>query len=210
MKITKIETIWIEGVPEAEWIKANPTARQATPHNLWVRIYTDTGLIGLGETYYLPGAIASIIHDGFASLLIGRNPLDIENNWQNLFALVNFCGFAGAEMRAISAIDVALWDIVGQYLKQPIYNLLGGRSRDRIEIYNTCVSSGRYQDYHDTTEGRAGQVASDLLRNGVKAMKIWPFDQFGPSLAGPRTTWRTGDDMGRQKLCRGSWAFNNK
>jgi L-alanine-DL-glutamate epimerase-like enolase superfamily enzyme len=80
---------------------------------------------------------------------------------------------------------VALWDIVGQYTGQPIYNLLGGRSRDRIQIYNTCVSHGPHQDYHTWRDGRAGELAADLLANGIKAMKIWPFDQFGTSLGGP-------------------------
>lgn len=185
MKIAKIETIWFESLPEKDWRKSNPIARQAAPNNLWVRIYGDDGLVGLGETYYLPRAVASIIHDLFAPLLIGREALDIENHWNNLFSLVNFCGYAGAEMRAISAIDLALWDLAGQHVGQPVYNLLGGRNRDRVPCYNTCVSSGKYDDYDDVINGRAGEVARDLLRQGVSAMKIWPFDQFGPTLAGP-------------------------
>jgi galactonate dehydratase len=185
MKITKVETIWFEAVPEAVWTAKHPHARQALPNNLWVRIYTDDGLLGLGETYYLPRAVAAIIHDLFAPLLIGRDPLDIENHWVNLFSVVNFCGFAGAELRAISAIDVALWDIAGRYLQQPIYNLLGGRNRDRISVYNTCVGSGRYDDYTAWTKGNAGDLAADLMKQGITAMKLWPFDQFGNTLAGP-------------------------
>jgi galactonate dehydratase len=185
MKITKIETIYFESLPEAEWRKTNPTARQALPNNLWVRIYTDNGLVGLGETYYLPRAVAAVVHGAYAPLLIGRDALDIENHWNNLFSLVNFFGFAGAEMRALSTIDLALWDLAGQHLGQPIYNLLGGRSRDRIGIYNTCVSYGKYADWEMVLKGQAGELAQDLLRQGVRAMKIWPFDQFGPTLAGP-------------------------
>jgi galactonate dehydratase len=185
MKIAKIETIWFEAVPDSEWHQHSPHSRQALPNNLWVRIYTDEGLIGLGETYYLPRAVGAIIHDLFAGLLLGRNALDIENHWNNLFSLVNFCGFAGAEMRAISAIDIALWDLAGQYVGQPIYNLLGGRNRESIAVYNTCVGSGRYPDYTAWTEGRAGELAQDLLAKGIRAMKIWPFDQFGSTLAGP-------------------------
>jgi galactonate dehydratase len=153
MKITKIETIWFEPLPAAVWDAQSPNSRQALPNNLWVRIYTDEGLVGLGETYYLPRAVSAIIHDLFASLLIGRDVFDIENHWNNLFSLVNFCGYAGAEMRAISAIDIALWDLLGQYLSQPIYNLLGGRNRERIPVYNTCVSSGKYDDYTTWTKG---------------------------------------------------------
>ncbi len=169
MKITKIETIWCDTLL--------PTS--------WVRIHTDDGLIGLGETYYVPRAVSAVIHDVFAKLLLGRNPLDIENHWQNMFSTVNFFGFAGSEMRAISAVDVALWDIAGQYTGQPIYNLLGGRSRDQIMIYNTCVGHGPHQDYLAWAEGHTGELAADLLKNGIKAMKIWPFDQFGVTLDGP-------------------------
>jgi L-alanine-DL-glutamate epimerase-like enolase superfamily enzyme len=185
MKITKIETIWFEALPDAVWQKQNPTARQALPNNLWVRVYTDDGLVGLGETYYLPRAVSAVIHDVFAALLVGRETLDIENHWHNMFSLVNFCGFAGAEIRAISALDIALWDLAGQYFNQPIYNALGGRSRDQVAVYNTCVGYGKYADYNAWTEGRAGQLAADLLAQGIKAMKIWPFDQFGTTLAGP-------------------------
>jgi galactonate dehydratase len=185
MKITKVETIWFEALPEAEWRRLSQTARQASPNNLWVRIYTDEGQVGLGETYYVPPAVAAVVHSVLAPLLIGRDPLNIENHWQNMFALVNFCGYAGAEMRALSAVDVALWDIAGQHLGQPIYNLLGGRNRDRVQVYNTCVSSGKYTDLELVNGGRAGELAQDLLMQGIRAMKIWPFDQFGPTLAGP-------------------------
>ncbi|MCX5494054.1 mandelate racemase/muconate lactonizing enzyme family protein [Kaistia dalseonensis] len=185
MKITRIETIWFEAVPQSEWAKLNPKARQALPNNLWVRIYTDNGLVGLGETYYLPRAVAPIIHDIFAPLLIGRDPRDIENHWSNMFALVNFCGAYGAEMRAISAVDVALWDIAGQNAGEPIYTMLGGRSRDRIAIYNTCVGYGKYDDLNAWLTGKAGELAENLVAQGITAMKIWPFDQFGPTLSGP-------------------------
>ena len=169
MKIQKLETIWFE----------------EQFNTLWLRIHTDEGLIGLGETYYVPRAVAAVIHDVFANLLVGRSVFDIESHWSNMFATVNFFGFAGAEMRAISTVDVALWDLLGQYTGQPIYNLLGGRSRDRIPICNTCVSHGPHMDYHAWMEGRASELAQELLATGVRAMKIWPWDQFGVSLGGP-------------------------
>lgn len=169
MRITRLETIWID----------------EQPNTLWLRIHTDDGLIGLGETFYAPRAVSAIIHDVFASLLLGRDPRDIEQHWANLFATVNFFGFAGTETRAISAVDVALWDILGQHTGEPIYNLLGGRCRERIRIYNTCLSYGAYRDFHTWREGRAGELAQDLLSHGITAMKIWPFDQFGTSLGGP-------------------------
>jgi len=185
MKITKIETIWFEALPTSVWEKDNPRSRQALPNNLWVRIYTDNGLVGLGETYYLPRAVSAVIHDILAPLLIGRNALDIENHWNNMFSIINFFGFAGSEMRGISAVDIALWDLAGQHTGQPIYNLLGGRNREEVPVYNTCVGYGKYPDYQAWIEGRAGELAQDLLKHGIKAMKVWPFDRFGPTLAGP-------------------------
>ena len=169
MRIVRIETIWFD--------------QQA--NTCWVRLHTDDGLIGLGETYYVPRAVSAMIHDVFANLLLGRSAFDIANHWNNMFSTVNFFGFAGTEMRAISAIDVALWDLLGQYTGQPIYNLIGGRNREAIPIYNTCVSYGKHQDYHAWFEGHAGDLAADLLASGITAMKIWPFDQFGISLGGP-------------------------
>ena len=127
----------------------------------------------------MPRAVAAVIHDVFANLQVGRSVFDIESHWSNMFATVNFFGFAGAKMRAISTVDVAQWDLLGQYTGQPIYNLLGGGSRDRILILNTCVSHGPHMDYHAGMEGRAGELAQELLATGVRAMKIWPWDQFG-------------------------------
>jgi galactonate dehydratase len=169
MRIVRLETIWYD----------------EQPNTLWVRIHTDDGLIGLGETYYVPRAVSAMVHDVFASLLLGQQAFDIERFWNNMFSTANFFGFAGTEMRAISAIDIALWDLLGQYTGQPIYNLLGGRSRDRIRIYNTCVSYGAIDDYHRWSSGGAGALAEELLASGINAMKIWPFDQFGVSLGGP-------------------------
>ena len=185
MQITKIDTLWFDAVPDATWRAAHGAGRQALPNNLWVQIHTDTGLVGLGETYYVPRATAAIMHDVFAPLLIGRDARDIENHWANMFALVSFCGAMGAEMRALSALDIALWDLAGQKAGEPIYTMLGGRMRDRIPVYNTCVGAGRYDDLEAWLGGRAGELAESLLAQGITAMKIWPFDQFGPTLAGP-------------------------
>jgi galactonate dehydratase len=168
LRIEKLETIWFD----------------AQPNTLWLRIHTDEGLIGLGETYYAPRAVAAIIHDVLATLLIGASPFDIEQHWINMFSTVNFFGFAGAEGRAISAVDIALWDLLGQYTGQPIYTLLGGRVRDSIPIYNTCVNYGKFQDF-DAWNRDAGELAEDLLRQGIKGMKVWPWDRFGVSLGGP-------------------------
>jgi galactonate dehydratase len=165
MQVVKIETI-----------------RHSTlPHVLWVQIYSDDGFVGLGETFYLPGAVEAVIHDAIAGFVLGRSPYDLESIWDQVFSYCNFFGYAGAEMRALSAVDIALWDLIGQKSGQPIYNLLGGRVRDRIKVYNTCVDSESYRDQEAFLE-RPADLAKDLLSRGITAMKIWPWDRFAPPL----------------------------
>jgi len=167
LKISKLETI----------------RYKPQPNILWVRVHTDEGLVGLGETYYLPGAVEAIVHDMIADFLLGQNPFDIERHWDSVFSWANFFGYAGAEMRGLSAVDIALWDLIGQATGQPIHNLLGGKCRDQIRIYNTCVNAGPYRDQDDFIE-RPGQLAVDLLAQGITAMKVWPWDRFAPQLKG--------------------------
>ncbi len=167
MKITKVETIRY--------------ARQ--PNILWVHIYTDEGLIGLGETYYLPGAVEAVVHDMIADFLLGASPFDVERIWDSVFSWANFFGYAGAEMRALSAVDIALWDIIGQSVGQPIYNLFGGMCRDRVRIYNTCIDAGPYKDQTDFVE-RPAELARSLYNRGIRALKMWPWDRFAPQLKG--------------------------
>lgn len=170
----------------------------AFPNYLWVRVLTDEGLIGLGETMFEPESVAACIHGHVARHLLGRSPLEIDRHSTQL--MLGYGGFAshGAEMRAASAIDVALWDILGQLTGQPIYQLLGGASRDKVRVYNTCAgyayfrpvsrrgladwavqgqAAGPYEDL-EAFQHRADELAHDLLAEGYGAMKIWPFDVF--------------------------------
>ncbi len=148
-----------------------------------VRVHTDTGIIGLGETVdKIPGAKGAL-HGTLAPLLLGQNPLDIEGLWQFAMDNIMYHGYAGAEVRALSAVEVALWDIVGKHYDIPLYQLLGGRVRETIPTYNTCIGFGDINDYaqwHDD----AGVLARSLLHDGIKAMKIWPFDRFSEASLG--------------------------
>jgi L-alanine-DL-glutamate epimerase-like enolase superfamily enzyme len=164
MKITRIDTIRVAEFPAL----------------LWVQLHTDDGLVGLGETYYVPGAVAAVIHDVAAPHLLASSPFDIERLWHALFGITNYYGYAGAEMRAISAIDIALWDLVGQAVGKPVYELLGGRIRDRIRTYNTCATYGAMDDY-TAFLNNADELAQSLLSEGITAMKIWPFDAYANS-----------------------------
>jgi L-alanine-DL-glutamate epimerase-like enolase superfamily enzyme len=175
VKITRIETLRL---PE------HPCA-------VWVQLHTADGLVGLGETYHVPGAVEAVIHDYAAQFLLGQSAFDRERHWQNFFAYANFFGYAGAEMRALSALDIALWDVLGQHLGQPIYNLLGGRFRDSIPVYNTCVNTPKYPDQDDFLQ-RPAELAESLLAQGIRQMKVWPWDRFAPQLRFAQDTGPAG------------------
>jgi len=171
VKITAIETL--------QW--------RAYPRLMVVRVHTDTGLIGLGETVDKIPAAKAALHGTLAPLLLGQDPLDIEGNWRFVMDNLMYHGFAGGETRALSAVEIALWDIMGQHYGAPLVHLLGGRSRDAVPTYNTCIGTEAVPDYalwqHD-----AGTLARSLLADGIRAMKIWPFDRFSESSLGQRIT----------------------
>lgn len=173
MKITKIETLRL---PEF-------------PLSVFLFVHTDEGLVGLGESTNQAGSIEAALHDFCAPAVLGQDPTRIEHIWNSLYASANFQGCAGAELRALSALDIALWDLLGKMLNQPVYRLLGGQVRDYVTIYNTCGSHGGYPC--DRPDDRwfmedAGSLAEDLLKNGVHAMKIWPLDGLAAPTRGQR------------------------
>jgi len=183
LKITQIETIRIQEFPQL----------------IWVQVHTDAGLIGLGETFFYPTAVEAYIHDNVARELIGRDPLSIDAISRDLVTYVGFRS-TGVESRAASAIDLALWDLFGKAAGQPLVQMLGGWTRNKIRTYNTCAGSDYmrrsetqssrnwgihtdanqagitgFDDLNDFLH-RADDLAESLLADGITAMKIWPFD----------------------------------
>jgi galactonate dehydratase len=161
---------------------------------LWVHVETDEGITGLGETFYGAAAVEAHIHDTLASRLLGQDPLRIEALHKEMLNLPMAQASTGVETRAASAIDIALWDLFGKACGQPVHQMLGGLNCDRLRVYNTCAGTryvrtnkikpvdtwnrgedGPYEDL-DAFMTRAGELAEDLLSNGISAMKIWPFD----------------------------------
>ncbi|WP_375385546.1 mandelate racemase/muconate lactonizing enzyme family protein [uncultured Microbacterium sp.] len=170
------------------------------PNLTYVRVHTDEGITGLGETFYGAEAVEAHIHSVAAHALLGQDPLQIERHAKRLAGYTGYIG-SGVETRARSAIDLALWDILGKASGQPVYNLLGGQTHQSIPIYNTCageryvnsargqavanwgLAEGRYEDLYAAIN-RPGELARELLDQGVRGMKIWPFDSFAEASDG--------------------------
>ena len=107
-------------------------------HYLFVQVYTDAGIVGLGEAGnwgYLQATADAILK--FKDYLIGKDPFNIEDFNQNFLRSVYFRG--SVIMSAISAIDIALWDIKGKALGVPVYELLGGKTRDKVRVYASVM-----------------------------------------------------------------------
>lgn len=181
MKIEAVETLRLE----------------AHPNLLWVRIRTLDGLTGLGETYFGAGPSEADIHDRIAPILLGQDARYIERLNMQMQPYVGFTG-TGAEIRAVAAVDVALWDLAAKSANKPLVDLLGGRTRDKIAVYNTCAgpayvsktaavrpdnfgtddASGSGVLYDDLNGflNHPEDVAASLMEMGIFSMKIWPFD----------------------------------
>ena len=118
MKITKVETITLDDFQNL----------------IFVAVHTDEGLIGHSDTFYMTGAVRGYIHDFAAPMLLGHDPRDIELHWRRLYEVIAHIAGKGAEIRGLSAIDVALWDILGQAAGMPVWQAArrrGARPRSR-------------------------------------------------------------------------------
>lgn len=132
-------------------------------HYLFVQVYTDAGIVGLGEAGnwgYLQATAAAI--EKFADYLIGKDPFRIEDFNQNFLRSVYFRG--SVIMSAISAIDIALWDIKGKALSVPVYELLGGKTRDKVRVYASVMHITEDQE-------RAGGSVSAAAADGLYRSK---------------------------------------
>lgn len=199
MKIVALETL-------------RPTVQ---PNLLFVRLHTDSGLVGLGEAFYAARAVEVYLHDVASDVLLGMVQPSPERCARALTSYVGYQG-AGVETRARGAVDLALWDLLGQTSGRSLGELLGGPVRDSMPIYNTCAGSGYVSvstqqasaNWGLPTDGaagpyedllafltRPGELARELHDEGIPGMKVWPFDQ-----AAERTA---GTDISRTELDRG-------
>jgi len=171
------------------------------PNLIWVEIETDEGLTGLGESFRGAQAVEAVIHEQVAPWLLGRDSRRIEAVSRQLTAPYLGFGAASAELRAASAVDIALWDLAGKRHGIPVHEALGGAVRTEIRSYNTCAgysynSGGGRRDvgagdaaigpYDDQVAFMrdAGALAESLLAEGFTAMKIWPLDIYAAATGG--------------------------
>ena len=113
MKITAVETIQLP----------------AHPRHLWVMVHTDEGITGIGEATDKVELTKIAVHNFCAEIILGQNPLNNERLWAHMYDSANYTGYMGAEMRAMGAVDMALWDIKGKAANMPVYDLLGGKAQ---------------------------------------------------------------------------------
>ena len=165
------------------------------PNLLWVRVHADNGLTGLGETYFGASACEADIHDRIAPIILGEDARKIEYLNMKMQPYTGFTG-SGVEVRALAAVDVALWDLMAKSANLPLCDVLGGRTRDSIQVYNTCAgpnyvsktSAVRPDNFGNEAQGGSQyedldaflnhpeDLASSLMEMGIHSMKIWPID----------------------------------
>jgi L-rhamnonate dehydratase len=131
---------------------------------LVVEVFTDDGQVGIGNAALAPQATKQVIDLHLKPLLIGADPWDTEFLWQHMYRKTMAFGRKGIGMVAISAVDIALWDILGKSAKQPVYRLLGGKTKPRIPVYASRLYSIELK--------KLAAEASQYKQDGFKAMKL--------------------------------------
>jgi D-galactarolactone cycloisomerase len=170
MRIVEVNTYALQSALEQPFAFSQGwvTKRSAT----LVEVITDQGVCGWGEAFNQglepPQIAAAVIEHALKPLVLGANPVDVEVLWHRMYHATRDYGRKGAVMAAISALDIALWDIAGKSYGVPIYQLLGGAFRTRVQAYATGF-------YRIRGQGEAERLADEALGHveaGFSAMKI--------------------------------------
>jgi L-rhamnonate dehydratase len=178
LKITEIRTRVVQWrgktVPLPPHFCTNPMDLLALPQTsmstftfhgwLVVEVFTDDGHLGIGNAALAPHVCKQVIDLYLKPLLIGADPWDTEFLWQHMYRKTMAFGRKGIGMAAISAVDIALWDILGKSAKQPVYRLLGGKTKPRIPVYASRLYSVELK--------KLAVEAQQYKDDGFKAMKL--------------------------------------
>jgi len=131
---------------------------------LIVEIFTDDGQVGVGNAALAPPITKQVVDLYLKPLLIGADPWNIEFLWQHMYRKTMAFGRKGIGMAAISAVDIALWDLLGKCAKQPVFRLLGGRTKPRIPVYASRLYSIELSEL--------AAEAKRYKKEGYRAMKL--------------------------------------
>jgi D-galactarolactone cycloisomerase len=181
MRITAVRASWLQARIPADRAHVSDFGRNDSFNTCLVEIEADTGQVGLGEAKAAVGnlgnyrAMVTLIREEFAPVLVGRDPRDITAVWELLYggSRAHYAlregrsfptvGRRGITMSALSGVDIALWDLLGQALGQPLWRLLGGRCRDRVPAY----ASGGWAPV-----GAIGKQLLQYVERGHRAVKM--------------------------------------
>jgi len=178
MKITEIRTRVLEWrgktVPPQPHFCTNPLDLMDLPADsmasyrfhgwLAIEIFTDAGHVGIGNAALSPPVTKQVIDRYLKPLLIGKDPFDNEFLWQHMYRQTMAFGRKGVALAAISAVDIALWDLMGKAAKLPVFRLLGGRTKKQIQVYASRLYAQPLDQLAAEAEGYKQQ--------GYRAMKL--------------------------------------
>ena len=174
VRISKIDT-YILRVPLGKERFYSSQCAFPERNSLLVRVETDSGLVGWGEggQYGPAEPVAACVHAVLAPVLMGKDARERGKLWSQMYALVRDFGPKGSYIEAISAIDIALWDITGQSVGLPVYMLLGGAFRKKVRAYATgCYYRGEdYLDYKQNLS-RLAEEAAGYRESGFTCLKV--------------------------------------
>ncbi len=163
MKITDIRTIALKiPLKEGSPVSAYPNRRRI---HILVEVSTDEGITGYGESIpYTYGSVSGYIEQQLKPQLIGEDPTQIERLWDKCYRLSFGHGIRGISLYAQSAVEVALWDILGKSRKLPVYEMLGGLCKPKIKAYASLMEYAKPE--------QVGEISVQWVEQGYKAVKI--------------------------------------
>jgi L-alanine-DL-glutamate epimerase-like enolase superfamily enzyme len=178
MKISNIRTRVVEWqgktMPPQEHFSTNPMDLLDLPTDsmgsfrfhswLVVEVETDAGVTGIGNAGLAPRVTKEVIDLYLKPILVGNDPFDVEYLWQHMYRRTMAFGRKGVGMVAISAVDIALWDVIGKALNQPVFRLLGGRTKAKIPVYASRLYSQPLE--------KLAEEALNYKEQGFRAMKL--------------------------------------
>jgi len=149
---------------DALWIKGDAMASFRFHQWLTVEIETEDGTIGIGNAALAPMLVKQAIDEWYAPLVIGEDPFDYAYLWEKMYRRTQAWGRKGLGMTAISAVDIAIWDLMGKLVGKPVFKLLGGRTKEKIPVYYSKLYSGPIETMQAEAE--------EAMKNGYSAFKM--------------------------------------